>query len=184
MRFLEPGETLILIVRRHWFIFFAETLLIVALAAGPLLFVAILPGSVADALFASDRAAAVAGFLYLLWLIVLWIILFLRWTVYFLDVWLVTDRRLVDIEQKWLFHRTLLTARLDRIQNVSIDVEGIFATLIGFGDVKILTAGDDPDIIIRTARDPGRVKERILELHNSVLERDKRGSAASAGGVS
>ncbi len=174
MKFLEAGERAVLVVRRHWFVFLVEAIVIAALATLPLIFIALIPQSVADTVSVSERTANILGFLYMLWLTILWIILFVRWTVYFLDVWVVTDRRLVDVQQKWLFHRSVLTARLDRIQNISIDVEGIFATLIGFGDVKILTAGDDPDIIIRTARAPESVKQRILELHNQVIERNRQ----------
>lgn len=172
--FLEPGEQVVLIVRRHWFVFFARALFFALLAATPLIFLALMPSVVTEKLLPEGSVSTALGFLYVVWLIVLWIFLFIQWTVYFLDVWVVTDQRLIDVQQRWLFHRSIVTARLDRIQNVGIDVEGLLATLIGFGNIRILTAGDDPDIIIRTARHPERMRARILELHNTAVEKLRR----------
>ena len=67
----------------------------------------------------------------------MWMLLFINLTNYYLDVWYVTSDRLVDIEQKGLFHRDEAVLRLDNIQDVAIASKGIIQTLLGFGNIRV-----------------------------------------------
>lgn len=78
---------------------------------------------------------------------------------YYLDVWIVTNERIVDIQLKGLFARTISETRLYRVQDVTAEMKGIFATLFDYGTVHVQTAGatgrftfeqmSDPDTIVR-----------------------------------
>lgn len=171
---LDAGEVIIMEVRRHWFVFLVKVSALVIAALLPL---ALFGAFEAEAAAFIESLVNVEGsfmafmiFIYVAWLISLWIFFFLIWTDYYLDIWIITNKRIIDIEQKGLFHREISSFRLDNIQDVTINIAGIFATLIGFGDIHVQTAGEHEQFIIRSANEPEDIKRLIVGLHDKVLE--------------
>jgi len=109
------------------------------------------------------------AFLYITWLLVLWIGIFMCWTLYYLNVWIVTNERIIDVHQRGLFSRELLTAELERVQDVTVDTEGIIQTLFGFGTLTIHTAGEGTNFIITNAMHPLEAREKIMEEHDNCI---------------
>lgn len=171
MRLLEHGEGIVVVIRKHWLVFVLRLLVLLFGALLPLLAAGLLPQDALQNLSSIGGVDTTATFLYIVWLFILWIFAFAMWTNYFLDIWIVTDKRLIDIDQKGLFRREITTTRLEKVQDVTVAVEGVLGTLFGFGNIVIHTAGDNPDIYIRNALNPGGAKERIMEAYNLVLDR-------------
>lgn len=91
------------------------------------------------------------------------------WTDFYLDVLVVTDHRIINIEQKALFARETSSLHLDKIQDVSVEVFGILATFLSFGNLKIQTAGEMEEFIIKGIKDPDAIKQTILEQHEKAM---------------
>lgn len=146
-------------VRRHWFVlakplvFFVLALILptIVLSAAPSLF---------PALSAPDYEPTL-NFVLTLYFMGLFLFLFIFWVNYYLDVWIITTQRLIDIEQKSLFSREIAEMRLSRIENVSVDVHGFIQTMLGFGDIKVETAGISKFII--------KDAPRYYEVKNALL---------------
>jgi uncharacterized membrane protein YdbT with pleckstrin-like domain len=83
------------------------------------------------------------------------------WTDYYLDVWIVTNRRVIDVEQRGLFSREIATMQLSKIQDITTEVKGFLPTLIGFGDVHVQTAGLEREFVIRGVPHPHKTREMI-----------------------
>lgn len=87
---------------------------------------------------------------------------------YFLDYWcdvfIVTDKRILDIEQKGLFSRTVSELRLYRTQDVTTEIKGILHSLFDYGDVFIQTAGEKQRFIFEDVPHPTQIAKLILEL--------------------
>jgi len=83
---------------------------------------------------------------------------------YYLDIWIVTNDRIVDIEQLGLFSRSTSEVDLYRIQDVTGDVHGIFATLFNYGDVSVKTASQNANIIFKNVSNPSRIREDLIRL--------------------
>ncbi len=62
-------------------------------------------------------------------------------TDYYLDKWIVTNERVIDINQKGFWSRRVDSLFLHRVQNVETQVSGFFGTLFGFGRVSVESAG-------------------------------------------
>lgn len=169
---LDPNETVILEVRRHWFVFISTGLFSLILAIAPLfLFGFAISFFEADAFSGSNRNA-LFWLLYSLWLLIVWMSLFVQWTNYYLDVWYITQKRIIDVEQRGLFHRHVSNLRFDKIQDISIEVRGILAHFFQFGDVHVQTAGQDSsEFIIKHASHPERIREAVFKLHNREAEK-------------
>ena len=89
-------------------------------------------------------------------------IFFEMWLEYWLDAWIVTNFRLIDINQIGLFRREHSEIPLSRIQDISIETNGVLATFLGYGNIRIQTAGED-DFHGRTMPNLDEVKNCLME---------------------
>ncbi len=167
---LEEGEIIIATVRRHWWVLLSESFFIVILAAMPIFFYEALTLLLLRGSFEVESIIALFTFFYSLWLLSLWMTFFLIWTNYYLDVWVITNKQMIDVEQKGLFNREISNLRLDRIQDITIQVNGILGTFFKFGNVIVQTAGEHKAFIIKDAHYPENVKEIILSHSNKILD--------------
>ncbi|OGN09957.1 MAG: hypothetical protein A3J46_04475 [Candidatus Yanofskybacteria bacterium RIFCSPHIGHO2_02_FULL_41_11] len=166
---LDPSEKIILKVRCHKLVLFFESFfLIFFLVLPPILF------------WAGERAILIKGnnialFLgiYSAILLIAWIIFFIIWTNYYLDVLLVTDKRIIDVEQRGFFSREISTVRLENIEDITINVSGVLATFLNYGTLKIQTAAEAREFIIHDVPEPNMVKSTIYDLHNKQAEAPK-----------
>ncbi|PIR37930.1 MAG: hypothetical protein COV34_02475 [Candidatus Zambryskibacteria bacterium CG10_big_fil_rev_8_21_14_0_10_42_12] len=161
MVILDADEQIVAMVRRHWFAMLRVTLGSILVALLPLILWAVFRMiNVIPEL--SLRTEEMMLFFYVIFLIFVWMFYFLEWTDYYLDVWLVTNKRVIDIEQKGLFRREIISLHHDRIQDVTVITSGVIATLLNFGKVHVQTAGERRKIILHDAPDPEEVKRMIL----------------------
>jgi len=162
---LKEGERIIFEVRRHWYVLARESSVLMLMALLPLL---LLGGfeylGLSDEFFLPILALC-SG-----WLAILWSLFFVAWTNYYLDVWIVTNERIVDIEQFSLFSRDISEFRMDRIQDLTVDVKGMIPTLLGFGNLHVQTAGMHREFHIMEVPDPYDVKDRIMRIHDGAVK--------------
>ena len=83
---------------------------------------------------------------------------------FYLDLWIVTNDRIVDIEQHGLFSRTTSEVDLYRIQDVTADVHGFLPTILNYGNLTVKTASDNIHIIFYDIPNPGEVRSALVEL--------------------
>jgi membrane protein YdbS with pleckstrin-like domain len=84
--------------------------------------------------------------------------------IFYLDMLVITNDRLLDIEQKNLFARSISEADLYQIQDVSSEVVGVFASLFNYGNLTIQTAGAVLKFSVSNVHDPDGLRQEILEL--------------------
>lgn len=93
-----------------------------------------------------------------------WLFLFQNYIDYYLDVWIVTNKRILNIEQRGLFSRTVAELRLHRVQDVTAEVHGFLHTMLDYGDVYIQTAGEKERFAFEDIPRPNQVAKMILDL--------------------
>ncbi len=92
-----------------------------------------------------------------------WLFLFQSFMDYYLDIWIVTTKRVLSIEQTGLFARTVSELRLYRIQDVTSTVNGFAHTVLDYGDMEIQTAGEKTRFIFEQIPHPTRISKSVLE---------------------
>jgi len=153
----KEGEQVILLLRRHWLTFL-----------GPFLFtigVFIVPLIVWTYIFFNvfSFAAEIYWVAAIIWgLIALFFIVY-NYLDWYLDIYLVTSQRIIDITQNGLFHRQVGESPLDNVQDVIYEIRGIIPTLFNYGSVKIHTAGPSGDIQFEQVHDPQGVQRYLLQ---------------------
>lgn len=161
----KPGEEILLVAHRHWFniliqfffIFALLAMLVGSYAYLPLLF-PFLGNELGDVLFAFVENS---------FLLLIWIIFFIIWIDYYFDVWIITNERIVNIDQKGLFSREVSELELGNIQDVTTDVAGIIPTFFNYGDLYIQTAAETERFIFQNVPDPYAIKDLIMNLQKS-----------------
>lgn len=161
----EAGEEIVVKVRKHWFVFAMQTLPLAILALVPILFFAISSSRLVSFLPGNGAGLSLPLFFSGIWYLILWMILFIKWTDYYLDVFILTDRRVIYIVQKGLFSRRISSSRLDRVQDVSAEVSGMMATFLHYGDVHVQTAGEEKEFVLHSLPNPDTVKDSILKQY-------------------
>lgn len=144
---LDPGERVTRTVRKHWFVLLGSLIPFIILAWLPLGIPPIL-----GSLTTPEGQAAIQSFfsqdnpwfrlLLGLWWLSLWIAAFNTFTQYYLNHWVITTNRIVRIRQYGFFHREVSSFLLTKVQDVSTTVDDILADLLGYGSVRVETAGD------------------------------------------
>jgi hypothetical protein len=168
----EPNERILLVLRRHWYVVFVR---VVAFA-----FAAFLPGvlllvaSVRGYPYIVDPTSlpSILGVLGLAtYELLVWVFFYVTWLDYELDIFIVTDERIVNIAQNGLFHRTVSEQRLFRVQDVTSEVKGIVPTFLRFGTVYVQTAGEKTHFVFRNVPNPDAVAKVILDQIDKLEER-------------
>ncbi len=80
---------------------------------------------------------------------------------YYNFIYILTNQRIIVIEQSGIFSRRLTEAELNKIQNISFEIRGPIRTLLNFGHVQIRTAGVDPTIVLKDVDNPYEVQQKI-----------------------
>lgn len=80
------------------------------------------------------------------------------------DRYIVTDKRMIHIEKKYLTREKRDEAPLVMIQDVSVDMRGLMTNLLYFGNVTIQTAGTLGTIRFQGIRKPRKAQAQILAL--------------------
>jgi len=104
----------------------------------------------------------IIAFLKNMFLLGLWIFGFIIWIDYYFDIWIMTNQRVINIEQEGLFRRRISELNYAKIQDVTAQVEGFLQTIINYGDVQVQTAGTEEKFIFRTVTDPNKIKSMIM----------------------
>lgn len=159
----NPNEKIMMLLRRHWFVFFRFIVIYVLIGLIPP-FILYISALLSLELFSSPLGylvkILVTSLFYLFW----WLLAFRQFMDYWLDVWLVTDQRVVDVRQSGLFFRTISELKLFRIQDVTADVRGLVPTLLHYGNVYIQTAGTQERFVFEEIPHPYEVTRQIMQL--------------------
>jgi uncharacterized membrane protein YdbT with pleckstrin-like domain len=168
---LESDEVILATVRKHWLILISKTALVVIAAVMPFIFFPILLSATPLAELAPYVDPWIMHLLFLgcAWLLISWMVLFSIWTDYYLDMWIVTTKRVIAIDQQGFFKRRVASFRLERLQNLTVDIRGVIETLLNFGNITAETAGNTETFIIRGIPDPRGLKALIQEHADEVI---------------
>lgn len=146
-------------VHRHWIFILARVVGLALLLALPSAVLVLLERL--GILDTAGISSAARMTLWALWALVLWVTFWRFWTTYYMDIWVVTNKRIIDIDYQRLFDRNIAMLRLDRVQDVTTHVQGIVATLLRYGSVNVQTAGSDKEFVIDQIANPEALRDVI-----------------------
>ncbi len=172
----RDNEKVVLFLRRHWF-----ALLSIVTA---FLVLTILPGVIIWYFWDTVTIWLEHPMIGPLFVIVssiyflsVWLFAFLEFTDYYLDTWIVTNERIINIEQEGLFNRIASELDLAAVQDTTAEIHGIIQTVFTYGQVYVQTAGERGRFHFKNIDNPEHVKELVTKL----VEEDKKRLSAMGG---
>lgn len=160
----KPYEKIKYTIRRHPVTFFPAILLFFVLLAVPVGIYWLFVNSTLKILlenaayFTMITLAASAYFLSSI------LFFYTYFVAFYLDLWIVTNDRILDMEQKTLFSRTISEVDLYQIQDATSEVKGIFPSIFNYGNIILQTAGPVPKLIFKNVHKPHELRQTILDL--------------------
>ncbi len=86
------------------------------------------------------------------------------WMDNYLDVWTLTNFRIISRDQLGLFNRVTSELELVNVQDVTVEQKGIFPTIFNYGDIYVQTAGTIERFRFENVPNPVRVARMIQKL--------------------
>lgn len=157
------NEKIVKHLRRHWFIFFQLFLFFVALFVLPIVLWYFFQQNF-PALLNSPLAFALIVVVMLIYYLMMLVFAFTAWTENYLDIWTITNERIISREQIALFNRTISEVYLDRVQDVAAEQKGFFPTIFHYGDVYIQSAAEKERFVFSQVPEPYHTAKLIQQL--------------------
>ena len=98
---------------------------------------------------------------------------FALWTFWYLDAWIVTKDKLIDSQLVSFFVHRRAEIPLRQVQDVSVRVTGVLATLFRCGNINIKTASEQGSFKLMLIKDPNVAAQNISELVKNAVRRHR-----------
>jgi uncharacterized membrane protein YdbT with pleckstrin-like domain len=119
----------------------------------------------------------ISGYEFLMWgvsslMIVNFIVIFHN---YYLSMQIITNERVIDIDQTGIFKREINTVPITNIQDVTFKRDTFLKSILNYGDIIVQTSGQSPKeskdgvlgVVFNNVPRPAEVKEFLLQIKNS-----------------
>lgn len=159
----KPEEKIIFFLRRHWVVFVGGELLILVMALIPIGAWWLVSGNWPE-LLTGPVSGPLLKLTVSVYYLFVWLFGFANFVDYYLDAWVVTNDRVLNIEQEGLFNRTVSELDLLNIQDITSEIHGVFPFVFGYGDVHIQTAAEQSRFVFEQVPKPEEIRKRLLTL--------------------
>jgi hypothetical protein len=162
----EAGETIILLLRRHWitnlsWISVSFILLVTPLFIFPLLgFIGSLP---------QDYSQLVT-FSILVWYLISLSYMIVNFLLWYFSVSVVTNERIIDIDFINILNKKFAETRISKVEDVTMKTGGFIRAIFDYGDVFVQTAAKEAMFQFNAVPHPERVVRTINELMDKIEE--------------
>lgn len=162
---IDPNEVVLHEIRRHpigLFVIIGTALLLFSfLLAG----VFIVAGSSSDLGIGDTMLALVAFALGML----IFLLTYIATIIYRTNELIITNENLIQILQASLFDRKVSQLNLSKVQDVTVDQDGILPTMLSYGTVNVETAGEASNYRFLYTPRPHTVAKYIIEAHEQYV---------------
>ncbi|MFA6909404.1 MAG: PH domain-containing protein [Patescibacteria group bacterium] len=169
VKYVKEDEHLVMIVRRFWLSVLLPASFSLACSIASFFF--LVP------LFRKGTIGVVGFFVLLLFGILLAVRTAI---VYAFNAFLITDKRIIDIDQRGFFDRTVSECAYTNVQDVSIRMKGMAATLFRYGSILIQTAGTTTNLELSGVHHPERIQEVVSRLIEESQQTGNDGESLTA----
>jgi len=156
----DPDEEIIIFVRRHLITNLKWFLMVILLSLIPLLAFALLDFDLVPLNF------RFIGFL--VWYLLVFAFGFERFLVWFFNINIVTNKRIVDVNVPNILFRDITQMPLENIQDITAETGGFMRSILAFGDVRIQTAGTVPEVSFEAVPSPNKLAQILNDLWGEV----------------
>lgn len=159
----RPNEKVVVAVREHWFRLFLKFFAIFLLSLLPWVFKVLLIGN--SILDISNTANAILNTLISVYYLALLVAAYIVFILHYLNIHIVSEDRIVDIDQTGLLYREVSELNIETIEDVSSQKKGLLGNIFNYGTVYVQTAGAVERFEFDNVAHPDKITTIILHLY-------------------
>lgn len=149
-------EEVLLLLRQHPFTQLSKVFLILIISLIPIVF--------PMAPFFEFLPEKFGFAFYIGWYMALTGIILETFLVWFFNVYIITDERIIDVDFSSVIHKNVSSAKLDNIEDITTTTRGLLASIINYGNIKIQTAAEKQEFEFSAVPQPSKVTALLNEL--------------------
>ena len=156
----DNDETTLFFLRAHPLTNLGWVTLVLIFLAVPIVFQALLTDNfIAINLSARNIFLAVTT-----WYLVVAGFSFQRFLSWYFNIYILTNKRIVDIDFYGLFYRSVSQASLSNVEDITYTKGGLFQNFFDYGNLTLQTAGTAPNFEFTSIPDPEGNQQKIIDL--------------------
>ncbi len=167
----EPGETIVLLLRKHWLTNLSWLLIAVLIIIIPLfLFPAIIVGGV-------NIGQVPKNFISLLifgWYLMVFSFILVNFLLWYFTVSIVASERIVDIDFINLLNKKFAETRIARVEDVTMRTGGFIRSFFDYGDVFVQTAAKEAVFQFEAVPHP----DQVVRIINQLIGKEEEGESS------
>lgn len=174
MQMQQKGESICLLIRKHivtnlgWSLFFVILLIVPFIVFSEFGREILNTEAFIQSLSAKTQVALVV-----LWYLISFLYALQNALLWFFNVLIVTNERVIDLDVTWPFHRHVTEAHISQVQDVSFKQGGFIASILNYGNIFVQTAGETQGIEITQAPNPALIHDIITDLVEAAITKNK-----------
>lgn len=90
------------------------------------------------------------------------LLFFYHWISWYFSIFIVTNTRLRQVTQKGFFSKSVIDVGISKIQNISYNVPGFSAAVLGFGTLVVQTYVGD--LVLDRIQHPGKIYNELQKV--------------------
>ena len=155
-KILKENEELVKLIRRHPLVYFKPGLFALILL--------LLPFFLMFLLFKWETI----GLVFFILLLIIGILAIVRLVVvYYFNVFLITNQRIILFVQHGLFDRNVSEVDYEKIQDISYRLKGFWQTLLKYGSLKIQIKNSESILYVKKITQPERIQQLLLKIQKN-----------------
>lgn len=164
------GETILLLLRKHWITNIVWIITSILLLIAPLFLYPLIQYS---GFFPTATSQSYITLIVLVWYLAAFSYTLVEFLLWYFTVSIITDERIVDIDFYNILNKKYSETRIDRIEDVTMRTGGSMRSLFDYGDVIVQTAAEQVQFIFEAVPHPQKVVRLLNELmdkfeHNNI----------------
>lgn len=157
---IQPDERLVVIHRQtEWVL--AKTVLFIFLAV-----------YIPSFLVIKNNLTQEFGKVLIFWIVLVFLYGLNKYLLWLLNSYVITDKRLLIVDYKSLFKKTVSDCDLGRITNLRFSTTGIFSSLLNFGNLEVTLSGLSEPFVLKNLRKPENLKTFLWSLKQAIPARE------------
>lgn len=157
----EQGESIILLLRKHWITN------VIWLATGLLLLVSpiiIFPVLAISGIIPANFSGSAFSLVILVWYLLTFSYVLVNFLLWYFTVSIVTSERIVDIDFINILNKRFSATRINKVEDVTMKRGGFIRAVFDYGDVLVQTAGKEREFEFLAVPKPEQVVRIINQL--------------------
>ncbi len=84
--------------------------------------------------------------------------------IYYFNSFIITDKRIIDWDQRGLFHREISETDYSKVQDITYKIKGFWPTILNFGILQIQTAGGSVLLELSYVKNPSKIQSLLIDI--------------------